>query len=136
MAAELHSLRPAAQALEGSHAVNGGHEIELQRVLVPHETIQTRRRVERLQEHSSQAGRDGLQLLQICRGLSKQEVDIDGSDRSTLQRSRSVPDHDRLQAVLVERTRHHEEDWLTVHVTTSWIWRSFAHSGPSRSSRS
>lgn len=101
-AGNLDSAGAIAESSERPHSVNGDHEIDLQAVVVADETVQVGSWVERPHDHTAESHSEGLQLLQTCRRLPKQEVEVYSRHRSALERGSRVANEHRLEFQVIE----------------------------------
>ena len=101
---------------ERTNAVNRGPEVHLQTVVVAHDPIHFRRRIVRPQDCRLQGVSHPLQLGEIARRLSIEKVEVDGGDRSALQRRAGVANEHRFQVHVVQPARDLTEQRRRVHV--------------------
>lgn len=113
--AELHACGPVAHTRERPDAMDRGHQIDLQAVLVADDAIEIRRRVIGAKDGGAERPGDGLHLLQVPRRLPKQEIKVHRGDRRSLKRRRRVADEHGLEAGLVEAASDLAEQGFSVH---------------------
>ena len=94
---------------------NRRHEIELKAIIIPHNSIQTRRRIVRPQDRATELTRDRLELAKVRRRLAKQEIEIDGCHRRALQSRRRVAYQHSLEVELPEQGSDFDQKRLGVH---------------------
>jgi len=97
-----HLGRAGAEAVEGTYAVDSGHEINLQAVIVADQAEKPRDRVVRLKDHCVQCLRDRVKFSKVCGCIANQEIEIDGGNRSTLERGGGVANQNRFEVLLTE----------------------------------
>ena len=95
--------------------MNGGHEIELKRILVPHDAKEVGNRVIGFQYDRAQTFCQSLQLPHIPRCLSKQEVKVQRCDRRALKSGCCIADEHSLQPLLAEGLGQRKQDGPGIH---------------------
>jgi hypothetical protein len=95
--------------------VNGGHEIDLQAVVVADDAKEVRRGIVGPQHRSVERCREALQPGQVWRRPAEQEVEIDGCHGRARQRRSGVPDQHGLETDLVQQAPDLGEQRFRIH---------------------
>ena len=98
-----------------THPVNRAHKINLQSVVIAAQPQQSGSRVVGLEDHCAQRFRDIPQFRQVPRCPSEHEVEIQRSDRRTVQRCRSVSDQHRFQIVFPQSACDTDQNRRGIH---------------------
>ena len=110
--------------------MDGGHEVQLKTVVVAYEPIEIGRWIVRPHDDRAERPGKGFQFRDIARCRAKQEVEIDGRDRRSLQRGRGVANEDRFEIGTLESACDLDEERLRVHSASISVVGYLAGSRP------
>lgn len=89
--------------------MDAGHEIDLEIILIAHQTDQIRSGIFGAEEGRPQGARNSFQLRRIRGRSPDEEIEVDGGYGCSLQGSSGIADQNRLQLVLTKRASHGKE---------------------------
>ncbi len=112
---EANGRRGAPKGLERTDPVYLCHEVQLKPVAITRHAVPLRCRIARTKHDGAQIVRNPLEFVEICRRLSKHEVEIHRRDRRSLNRGGSIADEHDIHTMPREQARDEDEHGLRVH---------------------
>jgi hypothetical protein len=112
---EFHGRRAVADPVAGADAVDCGHEVQLQAILIAKDSIQIGDRIVRAEDRGAKATGERLPLPEVPGRVAKETIEIDRRDWSVLKGRRSVTNEHGLELDLIQPAGNLCEQGRGVH---------------------